>query len=169
MPVRHQIFRVPQGCRYNMTDNDVFHHMISSSIILPVYTCTYIFLFYRNHSYLNSVVEKITIKRHVLQALVLGSGIDWFQDPEQQKLVLELGETLNFWKTHRTRSVSNLSLLALKNKNWDEVRFSWVTRQEYIISILNRKKVLELGTWKSTYLGAWETFCSDIVMSLCSD
>jgi len=44
-------------------------------------------------------VEKIDIVRNVFQGLIVGSGIDWASDDEMRRLVLSLGETLEFGAT----------------------------------------------------------------------
>jgi len=44
-------------------------------------------------------VEKIDIVRNVFQGLIVGSGIDWASDDEMRRLVLSLGETLEFAAT----------------------------------------------------------------------
>ncbi|XP_068693713.1 centromere protein H-like isoform X1 [Montipora foliosa] len=41
-------------------------------------------------------VEKINVVRNVFQGIIVGSGIDWALDDEMRKLVLSLGETLEF-------------------------------------------------------------------------
>ncbi|KAJ7371528.1 hypothetical protein OS493_024868 [Desmophyllum pertusum] len=45
---------------------------------------------------LKKQVEKIDIVRNVFQGLIVGSGIDWASDEEMKRLVLSLGETLEF-------------------------------------------------------------------------
>jgi len=41
-------------------------------------------------------VEKIDIVRNVFQGVIVGSGIDWASDEDMRRLVLSLGETLEF-------------------------------------------------------------------------
>ena len=41
-------------------------------------------------------MQKIVIARHTLQGLVLGSGVNWAEDPHLLEVVLKLGETLDF-------------------------------------------------------------------------
>lgn len=42
------------------------------------------------------IMQKIVIARHTLQGLVLGSGVNWADDPQLLEVVLKLGETLDF-------------------------------------------------------------------------
>ena len=42
------------------------------------------------------IIQKIVIARHTLQGLVLGSGVNWADDPHLLQVVLKLGETLDF-------------------------------------------------------------------------
>lgn len=43
---------------------------------------------------LDKILQKITITRNTLQAVIVGSGINWAQDPAMQELVLEIGKKL---------------------------------------------------------------------------
>ncbi|XP_033749558.1 centromere protein H-like [Pecten maximus] len=43
---------------------------------------------------LDKSLQKITIVRNTLQAVIVGSGINWAQDPAMQELVLEMGKKL---------------------------------------------------------------------------
>lgn len=45
---------------------------------------------------LDRTVQQISIVRHTLQGLVIGSGVNWAQDPEMEEMVLQLGEKLDF-------------------------------------------------------------------------
>lgn len=45
---------------------------------------------------LDRTVQQIAIIRHTLQGLVIGSGVNWAQDPEIEEMVLQLGEKLDF-------------------------------------------------------------------------
>ncbi|XP_071964068.1 centromere protein H-like [Antedon mediterranea] len=44
------------------------------------------------------ITSKITITQHILQALIMGSGVNWAKDPELQQLLISLGETVDLSK-----------------------------------------------------------------------
>ncbi|XP_033109526.1 uncharacterized protein LOC117110811 [Anneissia japonica] len=45
---------------------------------------------------LDNISSKIIIAQHVLQALIIGSGVNWAKDKQLQQLLLSLGESLDF-------------------------------------------------------------------------
>ena len=57
---------------------------------------TYYFVFCRSIKEFDVIIQKIVIARHTLQGLVLGSGVNWADDPYLLQVVLKLGETLDF-------------------------------------------------------------------------
>ena len=54
--------------------------------------CIHMFLFCRLHEDLKRKLQVNTVQCHILQGLIMGSGVNWAQDESLQKLLLETAQ-----------------------------------------------------------------------------